>query len=103
MSRGRSSATKSSSEPLLSCFGRSATAIEWLRRHWLPVRPVPSEVWQTAIRLSRHYTAKLGTRTLDVLHVALALGLQPGVFFTFDRRQWKLAKAVGLRALPTRP
>jgi predicted nucleic acid-binding protein len=67
------------------------------------LRSVPSEAWQTAIRLSRQYTAKLGTRTLDVLHVALALTLQPDVFFTFDRRQWKLAKAVGLRVLPSRP
>lgn len=66
------------------------------------LRPVPSEAWQTAIRLSRQYTARLGTRTLDVLHVALALSLQPDVFFTFDRRQWKLAKAVGLRVLPSR-
>ena len=67
------------------------------------LRPVPSEAWQTAIRLSRHYTAKLGTRTLDVLHVAMAMSLQPDVFFTFDRRQWKLAKAVGMHVLPSRP
>jgi predicted nucleic acid-binding protein len=67
------------------------------------LRPVPNEAWQTAIRLSRHYTAKLGTRTLDVLHVALALSLGPDVFFTFDRRQWKLAKMVGLHVLPSRP
>ena len=66
------------------------------------LRPVPSEAWQTAIRLSRQYTARLGTRTLDVLHVALALSLQPDVFFTFDMRQRKLAKAVGLRVLPSR-
>jgi hypothetical protein len=44
----------------------------------------------------------LGTRILDVLHVALALSFQPDVFFTFDRRQWKLAKAVGLHVLPSR-
>jgi predicted nucleic acid-binding protein len=67
------------------------------------LRPVPSEAWQTAVRLSRRYTAKLCTRTLDVLHVALALSFQPDVFFTFDRRQWKLAKTVGLHVLPSRP
>jgi predicted nucleic acid-binding protein len=66
------------------------------------LHPVPSEAWQTAIRLSRQYNAKLGTRTLDVLHVALAIGLQPDAFFTFDRRQWKLAKALGLQVLPSR-
>jgi predicted nucleic acid-binding protein len=69
----------------------------------LQLRPIPSEAWQTAIRLSRYYTAKLGTRTLDVLHVAMGMSLQPDVFLTFDRRQWKLAKAVGLHVLPTRP
>lgn len=68
----------------------------------LRLRPVPSEAWQTAIRLSRQYTAKMGTRTLDVLHVALAMSLQPDVFFTFERRQWQLAKAVGLHVLPSR-
>jgi hypothetical protein len=67
------------------------------------LRPVPSEAWQTAIRLSRRYTARLGTRTLDVLHVALAMSLHPDIFFTFDKRQWKLAKAVGLHVLPSRP
>ena len=69
----------------------------------LQPRPVPSDAWQTAIRLSRNYSAKLGTRTLDVLHVAVALSLQPDVFLTFDKRQWRLAKAVGLRVLPLRP
>ena len=67
------------------------------------LRPVPGEAWQTATRLSRQYTAKLGTRTLDVLHVAIAMSLQPEVFFTFDKRQWRLAKAVGLHVLPSRP
>ena len=67
------------------------------------LRPVPNQTWQMAVQLSRQYTAKLGTRTLDVLHVAIALSLRPDVFFTFDKRQWKLAKAVGLRVLPARP
>jgi predicted nucleic acid-binding protein len=67
------------------------------------LRSIPSEAWQTAIRLSHNYTAKFGTRTLDVLHVAIAMSLQPDVFLTFDRRQWKLAKAVGLHVLPSRP
>jgi hypothetical protein len=69
----------------------------------LQLRQVPSEAWQTAIRLSRQYTARFGTRTLDVLLVAVATSIQPDIFLTFDRRQWKLAKAVGLHALPSRP
>lgn len=66
------------------------------------LRLFPSEAWQTAIRLSRQFTPKLGTRTLDVLHVAVAMSLQPDVFFTFDRRQGKLARAVRLHVLPSK-
>jgi len=58
------------------------------------------EVWQTAVRLSRRYTAKLGTRTLDILHVATALVHKPDAFCTFDRRQRKVAGAEGLRVFP---
>jgi predicted nucleic acid-binding protein len=39
---------------------------------------------------------QLGTRTLDTLHVASALELGASEFWTFDQRQQKLAKAVGL-------
>jgi len=35
----------------------------------------------------------LGTRTLDVLHVASALALQADTFHTFDTRQAKQAAA----------
>ncbi len=47
--------------------------------------------------LARTYVAKLGTRTLDSLHVAAALELKAERFWTFDERQAKLAKAVGLK------
>lgn len=62
--------------------------------------PLESEVWEKALSLSRRYSAKLGTRTLDLLHVAAALALHPDVFFSFDERQRKLAKAERLRVLP---
>ncbi len=59
--------------------------------------------WRTALDrttdVSRSHTAKLGTRTLDVLHVASALELGARVFVTYDARQAALAKAVGLKAL----
>lgn len=61
------------------------------------VRP---EIWPLTMTLSRRHSAKLGTRTLDVLHVASALILKPDVFLTFDDRQRKLARAEGLRVLP---
>lgn len=49
--------------------------------------------------LSQRHTAKLGTRTLDVLHVAAALTLDMIHFVSYDARQAKLAKAAGLRVL----
>ena len=60
----------------------------------------PPEAYVLARTLSRRYTAKLGTRALDVLHVASALTLKAEAFFTFDQRQHKLARAEGLRILP---
>lgn len=40
---------------------------------------------------------KGGHRTLDILHVATARHLAARDFLTFDARQKKLAKAIGLR------
>jgi predicted nucleic acid-binding protein len=56
-------------------------------------------VYARALRLSRKWTATLGTRTLDILHVAIALELGADVLFTFDRQQSKLAHAEGLKVL----
>jgi len=59
---------------------------------------------QRAGELSRKHTPTLGCRSLDVLHVASALELGLRYFFTFDLRQRRLARAVGLKAveLPVR-
>ena len=62
--------------------------------------PLGPEIWAKALTLSRRLSAKLGTRTLDVLHVAAALLLKPDVFYSFDERQRKLARAERLRVLP---
>jgi predicted nucleic acid-binding protein len=56
--------------------------------------PVPAAMYEKARQLSRSHTAKMGTRTLDVLYVAAALVLKADAFYTFDRRQSDLAKAV---------
>lgn len=50
-----------------------------------------------AEHLASRYAAKLGTRTLDILHVAAALELGEKRFVTSDVRQARLAAAVGLR------
>jgi predicted nucleic acid-binding protein len=52
-----------------------------------------------AAELSVTHSASFGTRTLDVLHVASALALQCKTFVTYDDRQSRLAKAVGLKVL----
>ncbi len=49
-----------------------------------------------ACELGHEHSRNLGTRSLDVLHVASALELGFGTFLTFDARQRELVKAVGL-------
>jgi len=63
--------------------------------------PVMPEIWEKALALSSRHSATLGTRTLDALHVATAILLEPDMFFSFDDRQRKLARAVQLRVLPS--
>ncbi len=58
------------------------------------------EVWETALLLSRRHTSRYGSRTLDLLHVATVMAFKPDVFFTFDERQRKVAKAERLAVLP---
>lgn len=54
---------------------------------------------ELASELSEHHSARLGTRTLDVIHVASALTLRATHFVTYDERQGALAKIVGFRVL----
>jgi predicted nucleic acid-binding protein len=48
-------------------------------------------------RLLAGHTMKLGTRTLDVMHVACACEIRADRFVSFDGRQLSLAKRAGLR------
>ena len=59
--------------------------------------PLPENAFELCADLARRYGAKLGIRTLDSLHVACALELRAERFWTFDERQGKLAKTVGLK------
>jgi predicted nucleic acid-binding protein len=52
-----------------------------------------------AAELSERHTTRLGTRSLDVLHVATAITLGMKLFVTYDERQGALAKAVGMKVL----
>ena len=59
--------------------------------------PAWPDVLLEAERLSTGHSELIGTRSLDILHVASALVLGAGDFLTFDARQRALASAVGLR------
>lgn len=61
------------------------------------VAPDWDQVVRAAESLSAKWTAKLGSRSLDTLHVGAAVVLQCSVFLTFDQRQGALAKHAGLR------
>lgn len=56
-------------------------------------------VLKRAADLSRAHTPTLGTRSLDVLHVASALELGLKRFVTFDTRQRQLALTAGLKVI----
>jgi len=65
----------------------------------LLAKSLPAAAFERAKQISRKYAPKLGTRSLDTLHVAAAIVLQAAAFLTFDNRQAKLAAALGLRVL----
>ena len=58
---------------------------------------VPDNAFNLCADLGRRYGPKLGVRTLASLHVACAVELKAARFWTFDDRQLKLARAVGLK------
>ncbi len=60
----------------------------------------PDQLFREAGRLSNRHALEVGVRYLDMLHVASALLSSANRFLTFDMRQGKLAKAVGLQVKP---
>jgi len=72
-------------------FGRDCEAGLWR------ITDTPSATFETALALARLHVSRIGGRTLDTLHVAAALELKAQHFWTFDDRQAKLAKVVGLK------
>lgn len=57
-------------------------------------------VFHRAEELSSIHSAVIGTRSLDLLHVATALEVGCSAFASFDARQRKLADISGLKVLP---
>lgn len=66
-------------------------------RLWLEVN-LPEMAFERCIRLAQRYVSRVASGTLDTLHVASALELGAERFWTFDGRQAKLARAVGLKS-----
>jgi predicted nucleic acid-binding protein len=63
--------------------------------------PVPAAaLFPKAAELADRHSARLGTRSLDLMHVAAALLLKAEVFLSFDERQRKAARAEGLKIKP---
>lgn len=59
--------------------------------------------YETAIShaniLANFHSPNIGSRSLDIIHVALAISSNIRDFITFDKRQAELAKAAGLNAI----
>ena len=64
------------------------------------VTPHSNGLFEKSGELSDAYGPALGTRTLDVLHVAAALLLGVAEFYSFDRRQCALAARCSLVVKP---
>jgi predicted nucleic acid-binding protein len=56
-----------------------------------------TDVFNRSLHLSNTHTENIGSRSLDVIHVALALSIGANRMLTFDDRQSQLASAAGIR------
>ena len=57
-------------------------------------------VLRVAARYSEQHSGTVGTRSLDIMHVATAKALRVPEFVSFDSRQRTLAVTVGLKVAP---
>ncbi|HEY6348396.1 MAG TPA: type II toxin-antitoxin system VapC family toxin [Candidatus Angelobacter sp.] len=61
------------------------------------LQPMPEKTFERARQLSLQTTARLGTRTADLVHIAAALELAVDSVYSFDHQQRKLAHALRLK------
>ena len=81
----------SEEQALLATFSRDVEA------GTIRIVPLTAATFVRARQIARAHTPVLGNRALDVLHVASALIFRATTFCTFDKKQARLASAVGLR------
>lgn len=68
-----------------------------LRSGVVQLRLLTEQALDRARELSRQTTARLGTRTADLLHVAAALEMGAEFLYSFDKQQRKLARVLRLK------
>ncbi len=65
------------------------------------ILPIPAaSLYPKSIELAERHSATLGTRSLDLMHVAAALILKADRFLSFDERQRKVAKIEEMKINP---
>ena len=60
------------------------------------------EVFRGAEKLSARHSGDVGSRSLDLLHIAAALEAGCTAFASFDERQRKVAALAGLKVIPAK-
>ena len=91
----RKEITTTEMEASLKAFDEDILAGRWKTPEYKE-----ATVWRFARDLSDRHAATIGCRTLDLLHVAVALSLGIETFLTFDERQRAVAKLEGLTVKP---
>ena len=89
--QGRNEVTDAECQALLSNFDQDVASGFYVR-----VAPAWDKIFTRAETLSSQHTVSTLCRTLDTLHVALALDLGATEFCTFDQRQAAMARLAGL-------
>ena len=69
----------------------------WERGVYYRPRQNWTETLNIAVELARNHTGYIGSRSLDVLHVASAIATATDHFLTFDDSQARLAALAGLK------
>jgi predicted nucleic acid-binding protein len=59
--------------------------------------PLPENWIQRSHTIAQQSTARLGVRTLDLIHVASAVELKADTLFSFDEKQRRLARELKLK------